>query len=358
MQPPELAITICATKHYTYAMRAQARRVSANLAACPVDGVVIVLVGDGSPELLDIVDYYRAITPSARVDLVTLPDISDDSENYKQKAQLLIARMRTEAFTHARALGVRQCWSLDSDTLPPANALRCMRDSLAFDGGFYSIASCPYPNDLFLGGFGTHRNQIAEDYLPTERKLTPQIRAEWEANEAELRELNDSKKPVTDEHRKRWEVTNKKVKECPPDGSIWDVTAKHGWRRRGWLDHAYPAIGLGAFVPVDWCGFGCTLMNSTALLYACFDGYEGHGTEDLYVCWRHWHPAGLRINAIPHCPCDHVIWGKKKNSDPNTYTLIQSYHEPEGEYRGHLRTRRIPWQAEFRQPLPANPVSP
>ena len=26
-----------------------------------------------------------------------------------------------------------------------------------------------------------------------------------------------------------------------------EVIAKHGWRRRGWLENAYPAIGLGTW---------------------------------------------------------------------------------------------------------------
>jgi len=40
---------------------------------------------------------------------------------------------------------------------------------------------------------------------------------------------------------------------------------------------------------------------------AIFDGYDGRGTEDLYVCFHRWYPAGLRIGAIPHSLCDHVI---------------------------------------------------
>ena len=147
----------------------------------------------------------------------------------------------------------------------------------------------------------------------------------------------------TPEQLARWDATSKKVRECPPDGNIWEVIAKHGWRRRGWLDSAYPGIGLGAVVPSDWCGFGCTLMNREALALADFEGYEGKGTEDLFVCWNRWHPAGLRINVIPHCPCDHVIWEKKKGGSATEYNHIVAYHEQRGEARGHLRTRVVPW---------------
>jgi hypothetical protein len=149
--------------------------------------------------------------------------------------------------------------------------------------------------------------------------------------------------PATDAQRKKWDETAKKVRACPPDGNIWQVIAKHGWRRRGWLDHAAPGIGRGAMIESDWCGFGCTLMNAAALALADFEGYDGRGTEDLFVCWHRWHPAGLRLNVIPHCPCDHVIWEKKKGGDAGAYTHHIAYHEPEGECRGHLRVRQQPW---------------
>lgn len=339
-----LTITICATKNYTYAMHAQAKRVAANIYYAGIKSGIIVLVGDGSDELLAVKAQYESILPENwTVRHLTDPRFEEGGENYKTDSQLLIRRMRDAAFSYCRKINAAPVWSLDSDVLPPSNALRCSLDMLSFDRGYYAISSCPYPNTAFLGGFGTPRNHIAEDFLPTERKLTPEIKAEWEANEAELKKLNEDKLPVTEEHRKRWDETNRKVKECPPDGNIWEVIAKHGWRRRGWLDNAYPAIGKGSVVPSDWCGFGCTLMNAQAIALADFEGYEGKGTEDLFVCWNRWHPASLRINVITHCPCDHVIWSKKKGENTDTYTHYIAYHEADGEHRGHLRTRKIPW---------------
>lgn len=79
---------------------------------------------------------------------------------------------------------------------------------------------------------------------------------------------------------------------------------------------------------------------------ANFEGYDGRGTEDLFVVWKRWYPAGLRINVITHCPCDHVIWSKKKGGDASEYTLIESFHEAQGEHIGHLRTKKSPW-SEF-----------
>lgn len=338
-----LVITICATKAYTYAMREQASRIVANLDHEPAG--TVLLVGDASDELKRVADFYKTILPEGwTVERVTIKEASDNHENYKEGAQMLIARLRSAAFAKARQLRAVLTWSLDSDTLPPANALRCMKTMLEFDGGYYSVSTCPYPNTGFLGGRGSPQHPIAEDFLPHERKVPPELLAEHEANEAELKAILADKKQPTDEQRQRWDATHKKIRECPPDGNIWEVIAKHGWRPRGWLDHAYPAIGRGAVVPSDWCGFGCTLLNAQALALAHFEGYEGKGTEDLYICWHRWYPAGLRLNVITHCPCDHVIWEKKKGGDAGTYTLHQSYHETQGETAGHLRTRTMPWR--------------
>lgn len=341
--PSPFVISICATASYTYAMEAQARRVAANLSAAGVapSTVAIVIVGDESRELKRIVECYKALLPDSKVVHRAVFKGSDALANYKEEAQLLIAKLRDEAHAIARSMGAEQCWSLDSDVLPPANALRCMRTMLDFDNGYYSVSTCPYPNSAFLGGFGTPENPIAEDFLPHERKLPPELKAEFDANEAESKALSE---PPSPEQLARWDATNKKIRECPPDGTIWDVIAKHGWRRRGWLDNAYPGIGLGSVVPSDWCGFGCTLMNREALALADFSGYDGRGTEDLFVCWHRWHPAGLRINVITHCPCDHVIWEKKKGGSATEYNHIIAYHEHRGEARGHLRTRIVPWR--------------
>lgn len=340
-----ISITICATKSYTYAMMAQLQRVISNITSAKLANGCVILVGDRSAELQKVSDAYKeALPPGWSVTKIGRDDFAENGEkNYKRSAQLLISEMRQAAFVEARRIGSVACWSLDSDVLPPHNALRCSLDMIRFDDGYYSVSTCPYPNTLFLGGFGTPQNNIAEDFLPHERKLPADLQAEWKANEKELKELNRLKKPITEKHREKWAATHKKMKECPPDGNIWEVTAKHGWRRRGWLDFAYPAIGQGAVVPSDWCGFGCTLMNQNALSLANFDGYEGRGTEDLYIVWKRWYPAGIRLNVITHCPCDHVLWDKKKGGDAKKYTLLNAYHEESGEYRGHLRQRATSW---------------
>ena len=357
---PKLVVTVCATANYCYAMRTLARRVAANLIAAGfTEPGVAIIAGDSSKSVTTAVAEWGEILPvNWTVTHLKVASEKEGALNYKADAQMLIAKLRSAAFTEARRINADFCWSLDSDTLPPSNALRCMADMLQFDDGYYSVSTCPYPNEMFLGGRGTPNTQINQDFLENERILTPEVKAESEAIKAEEEALKkeatgtepDKQTEPSDEWKARMEALNKrleahqkKVRECPPDGNIWQIIAKHGWRPRGWLDFAYPAIGLGAVVPSDWCGFGCTLMNREALALADFDGYSGGGTEDLFIVWNKWHPAGLRINAITHCPCDHVIWDKKKGGDEKKFTLIRSFHEGAGDCVGHLRTQKHVW---------------
>jgi hypothetical protein len=338
----KLAITVAATASYCYAMKTLARRVSANLVTAKwTEPGIVVIAGDNSVQVTTALIHWKRFLPEWDVRHLDVTREKPTEPNYKTSAQLIIASLRTAAFAEARVWGADLCWSLDSDTLPPSNALRCMIDMLRFDGGFYQVSTCPYPNEAFLGGRGTPYNPIAEDFLDKERVLPDDLKAEIEALKKEAAESKE--KAPTPEWIERRRAVDKRVRECPPTGNIFEVNGKHGWRRRGWLEHAYPAIGRGAVVPSDWCGFGCTLMSKEALAMADFEGYRGEGTEDLWVVWKRWYPAGIRINVIPHCPCDHVIWSKKKGGSAEEYTLIRAFHETEGECVGHLRTEKSPW---------------
>ncbi|HXP63624.1 MAG TPA: hypothetical protein VN829_24175 [Dongiaceae bacterium] len=342
-----LVVTVAATESYCYAMKTLGRRVAANVFAAGItEPGVAIIAGDNSRQVKDAVKSWKESLPANwTITHLNAGEEKPDEPNYKIAAQMLIATLRGAAFTEARRLNPEFCWSLDSDTLPPPNALGCSMDMLCFDGGYYSVSSCPYPNEAFLGGRGTQFNTIAQDYIEDERILTDELKAERIALEAEIKRLNDEKvKDLPQEFKDRRKKYDEAVNKCPPDGNVFQVIAKHGWRRRGWFETAYPGIGKGSVVPSDWCGFGCTLMNPQALSLANFEGYDGQGTEDLYVVWRRWWPAGLRINCIPHCPCDHVMWAKKKGGSPDEYTLILSLHETQGECIGHLRTMKQPWR--------------
>ncbi len=345
----KLVITVCATASYCYAMKTLASRVAANLGYAEwKDPGVVIISGDKSKEVKKALeDWQEAMPENWKVIHITPGAVENVSaENYKKEAQLLIGKLRSAAFTAARRENADYCWSLDSDTLPPANALCCMVDLLRFDRGrCYQVSACPYPNELFLGGRGTQFNQIAPDFTDDERVIPDDLKAEIEALKKEAAETSPDKKTEPPaEWLERKKKVDERIRQCPPTGHIWQVIGTHGWKPRGWMDHAYPGIGWGAVVPSDWCGFGCTLMSRAALALANFEGYDGQGTEDLFVVWHRWWPAGIRINAITHCPCDHVIWSKKKGGNPEEYTLIRSFHEMHGDAVGHLRTRKQPWK--------------
>lgn len=330
----DLAIIICATKSYQYALESQARLIQANLASF-TGSAALILVTDKNP-VERLLERFRELLGDF-VSVHHVPLHLDEHPNYKEAAQLVIATMRTAGFCKARALKAQQVWSLDSDVLPPSNALRCMQQALAFDDGFYGVATCPYPSQGgggFLFGRGTIYRQIADDVTEDERVIPDEL----------LQELKDHRdsQPKDKQPDKAWiermQQLEERVRQCPPKGNVWELNAK-GWKKRGWGDMAYPAIGKGCIVPSDWCGFGCTLLSSRALAVADFTGYEGHGTEDLHICWNCWYPAGIKIAALPHCLSHHVIRNKDK-----TYSLCYAYHETEGEAVGHIRMKQKPWQ--------------
>lgn len=72
---------------------------------------------------------------------------------------------------------------------------------------------------------------------------------------------------------------------------------------------------------------------------ADFTGYGGKGTEDLFIIWRRWFPRGLRLCAIPHCPCDHVIRDAKAG-----VIHVMARHETNSDTEGHLRKSFLPFQ--------------
>lgn len=281
----------------------------------------------------------NALPMGWEITTIRLKGIESDEKDYKQTAQMRIARLQGLAFHFAKVkLKAEMFWNVESDNIVPANALRVLQWTLAMpdaDGQpYYDIAAATYPNGLFLGGFGTPQAQIAEDFLPEERILKPRLKLCMDKCVERLRTQGTK---ADEKELKRMSRLRERVKKCPPNGTIWEVIAKHGWRRRGWMDFAYPGIGEGAVVPSDWCGLGCTLMSKRALALADFCGYEGKGTQDLFLCWQRWYPAGLKIACVPHIVCDHV----KCEKDGIVHYV--AYHESNPEQKGHLRVRKQPW---------------
>lgn len=278
------------------------------------------------------------LVPRALVDDVIEMDVKEGGERYKEQAQLLIANLQQVGFSRAIEDGADLCWSVESDVLVPHNALSCSLDMLAFDGGYYGVAFVTYPSQsggMFLGGRGTPSNPIAEDFLPEEREVPEELKKELDAFKAKAEKI---KHPWPEDFAKKQHDLMERVKKCKPKGNVFKANGEQ-WRPRGWLDNAYPAIGRGAVLPTDWTGLGCTLMSRKALSCAAFDGYDGRGTQDLFLNWRRWYANDVKMCVITHCVCEHVVSGGEEGKRVHVF----AHHEPDGEFAGHLRIQHRPF---------------
>jgi len=268
---------------------------------------------------------------------VVTDNVKDNQEAYKDDAQLIIAKIQQKAFSMARDIGSDYFWSIESDVLVPPSSLKLLLQCLDFDESYYDIAMITYPNGQFLGGRGTPQHPICEDATEDERELTDDLKKRVKERLKEIEKLKDNKEKASEEQMKKWGDLDKEIKKCPPKGNIFELQSK-GWKRRGWMESAYPAIGRGAILPTDWVGLGCTMMNKRALSLATFEGYELKGTQDLFLCWHRWNPAGLKMCVTPHVLCHHV---KRKVDEKGFRTdsieIHHAQHELGGECAGHIR---------------------
>ena len=302
---------------------------------------VLVVSTDQTEECLQKYNKISArLSPTKWASVHVTTDFDTDKhECYKDDAQLIIAKIQQKAFARARELNADMFWSIESDVLVPPNSLKVLKQALEFDDNYYGIGMITYPNGQFLGGRGTPQNQICEDAREEEKKIDESLKKRIEKRKKDIEELQKNKKLPTKDQEAEWAKIQQELKKCPPIGNIFELQAK-GWRKRGWMESAYPAIGRGAILPTDWVGLGCTMLNKKALSLATFEGYELKGTQDLFLCWHRWHPAGIKMCVIPHVVCSHV---KRKVGKDGKRTdeieIHEAYHELEGEHEGHLRWR-------------------
>ena len=330
--------TLCTffTQGWTYSVQSWAEH-----AATAVRGEQghLILSTDDSKECAALVEKIALKFPGHQLHHLKIAGVDDAQKAYKDEAQLIIARLQQAAFARAREVGAGECWSVESDVLVPPNALKVLRQALAFDDGYYSIGMVTYPNGQFLGGRGTQQHPIAEDYKADERQIPDELQKEIDERQKRLKELTKQRKQPSEKEMAAWAELDKRIRECPPKGNIFELQAK-GWRRRGWMESAYPAIGRGAILPTDWVGLGCTLLNARALSLATFEGYDLKGTQDLFLCWNRWHQHGLRMCVVPHVVCSHVKRRvDKEGNRTDEIEVHEAFHELEGEYAGHLRWR-------------------
>jgi hypothetical protein len=351
-----LDITIPATKNYCYAVLAQATTVRDSvLYYCNTKNIDkfilnIVIVSDGCEKMISLEKFYKKIFNKSCVDLsiqhIRL-NINDEKPKYKKESQLLIAKMRQTAFDQSKKNNSDYCLSLDSDILIKTNTLNVLEDIISFDNGYYSISMCPYPSNgigPLMGGHGSYNNKIYNNFFRDEKVVSPKIKKRISSYFSEKRKII-KKKIKSDEDLKRISLLSKKIYllnrfidlKTPVKDNIYGLNSKR-WRKRGWLDYAYPSIGKGSIVPTDWTGFGCTLISKKALYEINFNGYDGGGTEDLFIVWEKWFPKRFLIGCAPHCPVDHIVRkNPHKSINNNEYIHIVCYHEEDDEYKGHIR---------------------
>jgi len=360
-----VAICIPATKKFTVALGAQAtavlntikefERVHEKLE------VHFVLVSEGNEKMRKLAEWYLTHLPTCKVHEIIEEKFNDDHQNYKLKAQRLLATMQTLAFNKAKSLDVDFTWSLESDVLPHSNALRVMYDVLKFDDGYYNIAFCPYVsngsvNGNFMGGYADHKRHIFPDVYPDERRIPPKISkrmVDYNNQILKIQKHLKSKKGDMDSSLKKMRTLQSKLrfwnkyveKRCPPKSNVFGLNSVN-YRRRSWLNAAKPGLGRGDLTQSDWSGLGCNLFSRKALNYIDFAGYEGKGTSDLFLNHNRHNPNELRIGLVAHCPCDHVVRVKvldkidgstKKKTFRTEYRHLFAYFEQEGECKGHLR---------------------
>ena len=344
MKCRNIAVATYATKRYSYAIPNFIRRLSASIIHAKQKKGTIIFVSDKSSEIKKVLNQVQEYIPNGwEIKLYDI-DVKDDNlTNYKEDAQLLIAQLQSHAFSIARALDVDYLWSVESDVLVAHNSLDVSLNILDFDQGYYDVAMCAYPSQgggAYLGGRGNYFHHIADDFSTEEKDLPKELREEIKVREKE------AKKTGFDPDREwleRGRQINEEVKGCPPKENVFSANGKK-WRQRGWFDYAYPAIGKGAIVPTDWVGLGCTLISKKALALAHFDGYEGKGTQDLYVGWNFWKPNDINMCVTSHSICDHII--RRRDGEKQLwedFIHVFAYHEYEGECKGHLRQRHLPF---------------
>jgi len=330
-----------ATRSFAYALEACVRKAAQAIAYAGHAGPFSWhFVTDEHTTVQPAALLAEQLIPGCRTITTELPGASEQGQPYKEERQRLIARGQQELFDQARSGGAELFWSIESDVLVHAKSLRVMLDGLAFDHGYYAISTCTYPSQGgggFLGGRGDPARPIAECFEEDERRVPPDLAKEHKKLKEEFAAL---KTPPSADLQKRAEEIREKLKTCPPKGNVFELNAKR-WRRRGWLDNAYPAIVYLTEQQHVYLDMGCTLLSKRALALADFYGYEGKGTQDLFLCWHRWWPAGCRINVIPHAPCDHVI--RPREGVREGHVHCYAYHETLGEAQGHLRCRHLPW---------------
>lgn len=338
-------VTSYATKHYSYALEHVIKRAMPIIAECEV----LIITTDDSKELANKCKKIQKLIGN-KCEFITEVAISEiDNLKADTESSIRVARLQNVAWNIGRKFDPDYCLSIESDILVPHNALKVLQQVLEFDDNYYDVGMITYPNMTFLGGRGTPQQWILPSVYPEEKKLDNALKKRFEKQQQIIKSLVETGKTPTAMQKKIWQKQMADIQAAPASGNIWQLNANYGWKKRGWLEYAYPAIGKGAILPTDWVGLGCTLMSKKAFQLATFEGYEGQGSQDLFLCWKKWYPNGIKMAVVPHVLCHHIKHKRdaKGNKLINEFELYEAYHETSEPAVGHLRVRIQPWESRL-----------
>lgn len=326
------AVFTAATKSYAYALG----ECALHLARClrkSNDEFLWIIATDKKETVLPAASLWESFGFSPAKIIET--GIEEKSKKYKEASQLSIATLQQACMDEAVKWDADLYFSVESDVLIHPGSYEGLKWVLEFPvKPGYGIAAATYFNGSFLCGRGTPQRHICEDFLEGERVIPKKLSEEL----AKTKKLIQGSRGKDEEAAKKLSELSEEIKKCAPKGNVFAMNAKQ-WRRRGWLDAAYPGAACqGSLLPTDWCGLGCTMWGRDVMNVTDFTGYDGRGTQDLFLVWSKWHPAGKKIGCLVGAPAGHVKMEDGKR------ILWEPFFVPEPEEAaGHIRVRKKPF---------------
>lgn len=324
------AVFTAATKSYAYALRECAEHLARGLKHSK-DEFLWIIATDKSDTAAEAVKAWESFGVGKAKVIET--GVEEGERKYKEQSQLVISMLQQACMDEAVKWGADLFFSVESDILIHPESYATLKWVLEYPSSpGYDVAAATYFNGAFLCGRGTPQHNICEDFLEEERNVPAKLKEDIAKAKKQIQSGKGD-----EELQKKFAELMEELKKTPPKGNVFWANSKK-WRRRGWLDAAYPgAASQGSVLPSDWCGLGCTLWGRDVMEVTNFTGYDGRGTQDLFLVWSKWRPAGKRIGCPVGVPACHV-----KMADGKRILWEPFFVPAPEETEGHIRVRQKP----------------
>lgn len=328
------AVFTAATKSYAYALRECAEHLARGLKKHK-DEFLWVIATDSRSTIDEAVQSWERFGVGEIKVIET--GVEECEKKYKERSQLVISMLQQACMDESVKWGAELFFSVESDILIHPDSYATLKWVLEYPSSpGYDIAAATYFNGAFLCGRGTPQYNICEDFSEEERKVPKKLKDEISSARKQFK----NGKGNEDLHKKFSELMEE-LKKIPPKGNVFWANSKK-WRKRGWLDAAYPGAACqGSVLPTDWCGLGCTLWGKDVMDITNFTGYDGRGTQDLFLVWNKWRPAWKRIGCPVGVPAGHV-----KINEGKKFLWEPYFVQPPEETEGHIRVRQKPLEIQ------------